>query len=156
MSAETAGVQARRSRFSELLYLSRATLVSLAVTGSEILVLPALSTLIPKWLAFASVQVVATVVSFLLYKYWAFDARKRGALHVQGVRQILVFLGSWILNTGISSYLAYRIGWSTRIAFALSNVVVYLGWNYPLNRFWIFPHEITPPIVPESPPNARG
>lgn len=134
----SAGAAGARSSYLELLYLSRATLVSLFVTGIEIWILPLVASLMPKWVAFASVQVLATIGSFLLNKYWAFDAAKRGAIHVQGFRQAAVFAGSWVLNTGISSLLSYRMALSVRLAFTLSNVIVYLSWNYPMTRLWVF------------------
>jgi putative flippase GtrA len=151
-TAPTRSAATARSRL-EILYLSRATLVSLFVTGVEIWSLPSVELWMEKWVAFASVQVIATIVSFLLNKYWAFDASRRGRIQTQGIKNLLVFAGSWVLNTGISSLLAYRMGVSTRLAFTLSNVVVYLSWNYPLNRFWVFSGS---PSSLEPTPDARG
>ena len=139
------------SRYLELVYLSRATLVSLAVTALEIWSLPWVASIMPTWLAFFAVQILATLGSFLANKYWAFDAGTRGTLHVQGGKQVVVFVGSWALNTGIPSLLAYRLGFSARWAFTISNLFVYLCWNYPLTRFWIFRHSSL-----EQPPHVRG
>ena len=122
----------------ELVFLSRATLVSIGATGLEFLILPGLVRVIPSWAAFASVQIVANLVTFLLYKYWAFDAAHRGTIGQQYAKQTIVFGGSWLLNTGIPSLLTYRAGLGPVLAFALSNVFVYLAWNYPLNRYWVF------------------
>ena len=134
MSAEAELPSPRR----ELRSLSRATIVSIGATGLEFLILPAAVRLVPKWVAFAGVQVVANLVTFLLYKYWAFDAAKLGSLHRQYARQSVVFGGSWVFNTAIPSLLSYGMGLGPRLAFALSNIVVYLAWNYPLNRSWVF------------------
>jgi len=122
----------------ELIYLSRATLVSIVATGLEFLILPAAVQWVEKWVAFASVQLLANLVTFIFYKYWAFDAAKRGSVTRQYAKQTVVFGGSWLLNTGIPSLLSYRMGMSPILAFAISNVFVYLGWNYPLNRYWVF------------------
>ncbi len=146
-----AGAKVVRSRYLELVYLSRATLVSLAVTSLEIWSLPWVASNMPTWLAFFAVQILATLASFVGNKYWSFEAGKHGALHVQGGKQVVVFVGSWALNTGIPSLLAYRFGFSTRWAFTISNVFVYLCWNYPMIRFWIFRH----PSM-ERPPHVRG
>ena len=124
----------------ELRFLSRATIVSIAATGLEFLLLPSLGRVMPTWASFASVQIVANLVTFLLYKYWAFDAAKRGSLGRQYMKQIAVFGGSWILNTVIPSLLFYKLAIGQRLAFAISNIVVYLAWNYPLNRAWVFRH----------------
>ena len=56
----------------------------------------------------------------------------------------IVFGGSWLLNTGIPSLLSYRAGLGPVLAFAISNVFVYVAWNYPLNRWWVFEREEPP------------
>jgi putative flippase GtrA len=132
-------------RAVELGRLSRATIVSIVVTGLEFVALAGLVRLMPKWVAFASVQIIANLGTFFSYKYWAFGARG-GSAAVQYARQTVVFGGSWLFNTGIASLLSYRFGVGPVPAFAISNVVVYLGWNYPLNRWWVF-HE-PPPTTP--------
>ena len=125
----------------ELLHLSRATVVSIAATGLEFLILPFWVHVVPDWVAFATVQLVANLVTFLLYKYWAFDAARVGSLGRQYAKQTLVFGGSWVLNTGIPSTLTYGAHVNPVAAFAISNVFVYALWNYPLNRWWVFHEE---------------
>ncbi len=90
------------------------------------------------WVSYAAVQFVANAVTFLLYKYWAFEARRHGSLRLQYVKQLVIFAGSLVLNTAIPSLLSYRLHVEPVLAFALSNVVVYLAWNYPGNRYWVF------------------
>lgn len=132
-------IRASRQRGAvELAFLSRATLVSIAATGVEFLILPGTARLVPRWVAFAAVQVVANLITFLFYKYWAFDAGQIGSGRRQYARQSVVFGGSWVFNTAIPSAFAYGFGLDTVVSFALSNVFVYLGWNYPLNRLWVF------------------
>jgi putative flippase GtrA len=127
-------------RAAELGRLSRATIVSIVVTALEFVALAGLVRVMPKWVAFASVQIIANLGTFFFYKYWAFGARGVGSAGVQYARQTVVFGGSWLYNTGIASFLSYHLGVRPVLAFAISNVVVYLGWNYPLNRWWVF-HE---------------
>jgi putative flippase GtrA len=93
---------------------------------------------VPHWVSYLSVQFVANAISFLLYKYWAFEAGSHGSISGQYVRQLFVFLGSLALNTAIPSLLSYRLGLPPELAFAISNVIVYLGWNYPGNRYFVF------------------
>lgn len=88
--------------------------------------------------AYAAVQFVATVITFTINKYWAFDAGQTGSLHGQGLRAVVVFGGSLALNTGIPSFFSYVLHVTPVVAFAISQVLVYLGWNYPLNRLWVF------------------
>jgi putative flippase GtrA len=122
----------------ELRFLSRAAVVSIAATGLEFLILPAVGRIMPTWASFASVQILANLVTFLAYKYWAFDAARVGSLRRQYAKQTVVFGGSWLLNTGIPSLLFYGVAFGPRAAFAVSNIFVYLTWNYPLNRVWVF------------------
>ncbi|MGZ3428515.1 MAG: GtrA family protein, partial [Polyangia bacterium] len=87
------------------------------------------------------VQFYCNAVSFLLYKYWAFDAAHVGRGSVQYARQLVIFGGSLALNTAIPSVLSYRLHIEPVIAFIASQVVVYLAWNYPGNRYWVFRRE---------------
>lgn len=137
----------RSASVRELGLISRAAIVSTFATGLEFAVLPGAVRVTPRWLAFALVQVLANLVTFLLYKHWAFDAGRRGSARRQYLRQSLVFGGSWLLNVAFPSLLTYRLGVGPVAAFAISNVFVYLGWNYPLNRLWVFGYR---------PPHAAG
>jgi putative flippase GtrA len=120
--------------------LARASAVSLAATGLELAVLPVLVHVlgVAPAIAYASVQLGANAITFVLYKYWAFGAARRGTLPGQYAKQLVIFGGSWVLNTAIPSLLSYRMGVEPTLAFALSNVVVYLAWNYPGNKYWVF------------------
>jgi putative flippase GtrA len=134
-------------RASEWGRLSRATIVSIVVTGLEFVALAGLVRVLPRWVAFAAVQIIANLGTFFSYKYWAFGARDVGSTKVQYARQTVVFGGSWAFNTGIASLFTYRLAVPPVLAFAISNVIVYLGWNYPLNRWWVFhePPRTAPP-----------
>jgi putative flippase GtrA len=117
----------------------RATLVSIFATAVEFAVLPLLVYVasVPRPIAYAAVQILANIVTFTLYKLWAFDARHVGSTKIQFLRQCVVFGGSWVLNTILPTVLSLY-GVEAVLSFALSNVVVYLAWNYPCNRFWVF------------------
>ena len=124
----------------ELLTLIRSSVASLIATGCELALLSLLVRRfdVPHWIGYFSVQLVANAISFLLYKFWAFDAARRGSLRAQYAKQLLLFAGSLLLNTGVSSLFSYRLRLPPELAFVASNVIVYLGWNYPGNRFWVF------------------
>jgi putative flippase GtrA len=119
--------------------LSRSSIASILATGLEFVILPLLVHVVHvrPWISYASVQLLANCVTFLLYKYWAFEAH-HGDVRFQYLRQLVIFGGSWTLNTLIPSWLSYRLGVEPVLAFAISNVFVYLAWNYPGNRFWVF------------------
>jgi putative flippase GtrA len=118
--------------------LSRATIASIAATLLEFAILPVAVHVahVRPWLAYASVQLVANACTFLLYKYWAFESD--GDIRAQYIKQLVIFAGSWALNTAIPSWLTYHLHVEPVLSFALSNVAVYLCWNYPGNRFWVF------------------
>jgi putative flippase GtrA len=120
--------------------LTRSTIASIIATGVELALVPLLVHVlhVRPWLTFVAVQFVANAITFILYKYWAFDAGQFGSWRSQYLKQLLIFGGSLALNTAIPSLLSYRLGLEATLAFALSQVVVYLGWNYPGNRYWVF------------------
>lgn len=118
---------------------SRATVVSLIATSSELVLLPLLVHVaqVNASLAFLGVQVVATAITFVLNKRWAFDARHAGSTPVQAARQVVICAGSWALNTILPTWATAR-GFPPVAAFIVSNALVFLVWNYPTNRFWVF------------------
>ncbi len=120
--------------------LGKTTIASLIATGSEFVLLPILVHVIHEaaWLSFAAVQFVANAISFALYKYWAFEAGNYGSLKAQYIKQLVIFAGSLGLNTAIPSLLHYKLHLEAVASFAISQVVVYLTWNYPGNRYWVF------------------
>jgi putative flippase GtrA len=120
--------------------LTKSTIASILATGVEFALLPILVHVlhVRDWVAYASVQFVANAITFLLYKYWAFEAADVGEIRTQYVKQLVVFGGSLALNTAIPSFLSYRMHLEQVLSFGISQVVVYLGWNYPGNRYWVF------------------
>lgn len=130
----------RRGWRSHLGTLTRSTIASCIATGTEFALLPLLVHVahVRDWVAYASVQFVANAITFLLYKYWAFDAAQLGRLRTQYARQLVIFAGSLVFNTAIPSLLSYRLHLEPVLAFAISQVLVYVAWNYPGNRYWVF------------------
>jgi len=123
--------------------LSRATIASLVATATEIGLLWLLvhPLRVPRWVAFWVVQFYCNGLTFLLYKYWAFDAAELGRMRMQYVKQLVIFGGSLALNTAIPSALTYRLHVEPVLAFVVSQVIVYLVWNYPGNRYFVFRRE---------------
>ncbi len=123
--------------------LSRATIASIVATATEIGLLWLLvhPLRVPRWVAFWVVQFYCNAATFLLYKYWAFDAAKVGRTHTQYVKQLVIFGGSLALNTAIPSVMTYRLHLEPVMSFVVSQVFVYLAWNYPGNRYFVFRRE---------------
>ncbi len=120
--------------------LSRATVASIVATATEIgllwLLVHRLG--VARWIAFWVVQFYCNALTFVLYKYWAFEARNLGRTHAQYLKQLVIFAGSIVLNTALPSLLTYRGRVEPVLSFVISQVVVYLLWNYPGNRYWVF------------------
>lgn len=119
---------------------TRATVVSIIATGAEFVLLPLLVRLlhVEHWIAYAAVQFVGTAITFLLSRYWAFEAVHADEIHSQGVRYLAVFGGSFLLNTALPSVGSYLLKLPPEAAFAIAQALVYLAWNYPLNKYWVF------------------
>lgn len=128
---------------SHLRALTKSSIASVIATASEFALLPLLVHVLhaAAWLSFAVVQFFANAISFTLYKYWAFEAGHYGSLQRQYLKQLVIFAGSLGLNTLIPSLLHYRLRLEEVLSFAISQVVVYLLWNYPGNRYWVFKRE---------------
>lgn len=76
------------------------------------------------------------VVSFALSRQWTFHAGGARALP-QMARFLFVWATSALLNsTGVPALLSW-LG-SFPVAWGLVRAGVYLGWNYPLSRWFVF------------------
>jgi putative flippase GtrA len=133
-------VASERSALSHKRVLAKSTIASIVATGTEFALLPILVHVlhVRDWLAYSSVQFVANAITFLLYKYWAFEAADIGRIETQYAKQLVIFAGSLLFNTAIPSLLSYRLHLEQTLSFLISQVVVYLAWNYPGNRYWVF------------------
>ena len=93
--------------------------------------------------------IVGFLTNFTINRVWAFEAT-HGHLGWQFVRVLPVQAGSTGLQTfGVwvfDRFVGLRY-WTAKI---IVSVLVYLCWNYPMNRFWVFPHQ-GKPALPEDP-----
>jgi len=85
--------------------------------------------------------IVGFVANFLINRRWSFEAHA-GAMHWQFVRVLPVQAGSTGLQTlGVwlfTQFAGFHY-WTSKMVVA---ALVYLGWNYPMNRFWVFRRKI--------------
>ena len=87
--------------------------------------------------SFAFVQIAGTLISFVLNKYWAFDAAATRAGAVEGAKSLVVFAGSFVLNIVVpTAACAQHV--PAAFAFTAAQIAVGLAWTYPLNRHWVF------------------
>jgi len=121
-----------------LIRSSIASLISLAI---ELLLIQVFDVLhIEPVTSFVIVQILGTIMTFAGNKYWAFEASRTGRTMTEGSRAIIVFGGSFVFNTALSSFGSYVLHAPPVLAFLGSQAVVWLGWNYPMNRWWVFRH----------------
>ncbi len=120
--------------------LTKSSIASTTALLVELAILPILSygLRVAPWLSYALVQLVGQAITFSLNKYWVFEARNLGSITGQGTKSLLVFVGSYALNTALPSLAHYGFGVERVAAFALAQGLVYLAWNYPMNRYWVF------------------
>jgi putative flippase GtrA len=120
--------------------LVRSTATSAIVIVVEVLLILVLAGAhVPDVVSYAAVQIIGTAITFTLNKLWVFDAAKTGTVLQEGAKAMAVFGGSLALNTALPSIGSYVLHVPPVPSFLASQVIVFLAWNYPLNRWWVFP-----------------
>ncbi len=121
---------------------ARSIATSLVVIVVEVLLILALEQVyVPDAVSYGAVQIIGTAITFTFNKLWVFGAAKTGTVLAEGAKAIAVFGGSLALNTGLPSVGSYVLHAPPVAAFLASQVIVFLAWNYPLNRWWVFPSQ---------------
>lgn len=79
-------------------------------------------------------------VAFATNRQWAFDAREGPPLK-QSLRFLVVWATNAVLNTAGVALAVRASGLGFPAAWLVVRGLVYLGWNYPLLRLYVFrPH----------------
>jgi putative flippase GtrA len=130
--------------------LIRSSIASLISIAIELLLVQLLDIAgVEPVISYIIVQILGTIMTFAGNKYWAFEASRTGRTITEGSRALIVFGGSFVFNTALSSLGSYVLHAPPVVAFLASQAVVWLCWNYPMNRWWVFPHRDSGP--PASP-----
>jgi putative flippase GtrA len=118
---------------------ARSTLTSLGTTALDFAILATLYQLVGAPLALSTFagSVCGATANFLINRRWTFRAHTGHAGH-QVARYLAVQAGSAGLHTGGVSLLAGPFGVPYLVAKLVVAALVYLGWNYPLLRHWVF------------------
>lgn len=113
---------------------------SLITTALDFLVLTGLVEL--AHVHYLTATVAGTLVgassNFLINRHWSFDDHK-GMMHWQIVRFVPVQAGSSGLQALFMWLLVGEAHVQYMIAKTIVAVTVYLMWNYPMNRYFVFP-----------------
>ncbi|MEO6773260.1 MAG: GtrA family protein [Kofleriaceae bacterium] len=129
---------------------ARSIVTSILSTAVDFATLIGLAQIIDYRLATAIGTVVGFVTNFTINRYWAFEAR-HGALRWQFVRVLPVQAGSTLLQT-LGMWLAVgTLGLGLTVAKLVVSALVYLGWNYPMNRHFVFGKHLADAAAPEAP-----
>jgi putative flippase GtrA len=126
-------------RWRKVARFSRSTLTSLFTTGLDFLTLVTavqvfgVNYVFATWLG----TVVGSLSNFGINRKWAFSDSQRRS-HKQFMRFVLVQVGSSALNT-LGVWLLTRFG---GLPYQISKLIVAaavgVGWNYPMNHFFVF------------------
>ncbi len=128
-----AAVADRRGTFS------RSTLTSLFTTALDFATLTSLvealgvNYVLATWLG----TVVGSLSNFTINRVWAFNARDRPG-RGQFVRFVLVQAGASLWHTLGVWLLTRFVGVPYQESKLIIAVVAYLGWNYPMNLWFVF------------------
>jgi len=119
--------------------LLRSMLTSAVATASDFVAAHALHGVkVPPTAATVLGCMVGGCVAFALNRNWAFYARD-GRKRTQVVRFLFVWATSALLNAaGVGLLLLPGGGGQFTHAWLMTRAVVYLGWNYPLLRWFVF------------------
>jgi putative flippase GtrA len=130
-------VEARRS--SELVVFSRSLVTSLITTALDFGTLVGLTELagvnyvLATWIG----TVVGSLSNFAINKVWAFYAADAPAIPALARFAIVQAGASGLHTAGVWALTQYL-----RLPYPISKLVVaaavFLGWNYPLNRWFVF------------------
>jgi putative flippase GtrA len=82
--------------------------------------------------------VVGSLSNFTINRLWAFDARHRPQ-GGQFLRFLVTQAGSSLWQTVGVWILTERVGLPYLASKLVISVLVYLCWNYPMNRWFVFP-----------------
>jgi putative flippase GtrA len=86
--------------------------------------------------------VLGGAVNFALNRAWAFSSS--GPLARMAQRYVVISGASAVLNTGFVLILLELGSLPSHAAWWLARGVVYFGWNYPLQKHWVFQHGKSP------------
>ncbi len=118
---------------------ARNTLASLFTTALDFGTLTALVELarvdyvLATWVG----TVVGSLSNFTINRLWTFDARDRPQ-GTQFLRFLLVQAGASLLHTlGVWIFTRF-VGLPYQASKVVISALVYLGWNYPMNRWFVF------------------
>lgn len=101
---------------------------------------------------------VGAVVNFSINRTWAFksDGQKHRSVEAQLLRFGVVVGGSILLKSAGTFGLTESAGMDYRLSRILVDIIVSLGFNYTLQKHWVFVASRPPEPVRRTAPDDRG
>lgn len=132
----------------------RAIVSAFVATSSDLLLVMALvASTAPAWLATGLGCVLGAAINFSLNRVWTFASQ--GAPVPQAARYTLVSVTSALLNAG-GVALLLLVPWPDyRLAWLVVRGIVFLLWNYPLQRDYVYGSAVESGSV-DTPRRSRG
>jgi putative flippase GtrA len=127
-----------KERYSKLITFVHTNIASLIATTVDYIILIVSYKLFHLELQSATILgvVLGGLTFFLLAHSWVFDPTGR-SIRSEGWRFFFVWAISLILNV-IGTILLARLPIPYFIARILGSILVFIFWNYPMNKFWAF------------------
>ena len=84
---------------------------------------------------------VGAVVNYMINRYWSFKGKK-DHMSSQIHKYLLVLFGSILFKSVGTSLFTEVFRVDYKISRLLTDLIVSLGWNYTLQRFWVFKNQM--------------
>ena len=86
--------------------------------------------------------IIGAFVNFMVNRHWSFRGKQQ-KLPGQLLRFAFVVIGSIVLKSGGTSFFTEILRIDYRISRIITDAIVSFGFNYVLQRFWVFRKQMT-------------
>lgn len=81
--------------------------------------------------------IIGAIVNYSINRYWSFAGNKQAAQQQIG-KFVLVVIGSILLKSGGTTLLTEAFYIDYKVSRLITDAVVSFGFNYVLQRYWVF------------------
>jgi phosphatidylglycerophosphate synthase/putative flippase GtrA len=130
-------LSAQREASGNTSQMVRASISSLMATGADfVLVMGLVSLAAPPWFATGLGCLLGAAINFGINRAWTFKSDDEAG--PQALRYTIVSTSSALLNAGGVALLLLIELPDYRAAWLIARVLVFIGWNYPLQRDYVY------------------
>jgi len=84
---------------------------------------------------------IGAVANYLINRYWTFKG-KSDRMSDQIGKYLFVLFGSIFFKSAGTTLFTEIVGLDYKVSRILTDLLVSLGWNYTLQRFWVFKNQM--------------